>query len=225
MMQLRASGVGHIMAYPESPALADGAITYVHKLASQIMFEWQDELELNVLRKGIEVEDDSIALLNLVKGKSYVKNKQRLTSGLFTGEWDIYDPDEDAVLDIKSAYSKKSFPIIIKEKDRKLYEWQLDTYMLLKDANKSAIIYTLVDTPEELISRKENPDDHQVSRFKPDWRITELWRERSSIREKQLIAKAKAAQKLMFKILDSRGYDWGVVDMSAQATELLDFAV
>lgn len=225
MMQIRASSVGHIMAYPENPALSDGAISYIHKLASQIMFEWQDELELNVLRKGIEVEDDSIALLNFVKGKSYVKNKQRLTNDLFTGELDIYDPDEDAVLDIKSAYSKKSFPIIIKEKDRKLYEWQLDTYMLLKDANKSAIIYTLVDTPEELISRKENPDDHQVSRFKPDWRITELWRERSSIREKQLIAKAKEAQRLMFEILDSRGYDWGVVDMSAQATELLDFAI
>lgn len=121
MMQIRASSVGHIMAYPENPALSDGAISYIHKLASQIMFEWQDELELNVLRKGIEVEDDSITLLNFVKGKSYVKNKQRLTNDLFTGEWDIYDPDEDAVLDIKSAYSKKSFPIIIKEKDRMVF--------------------------------------------------------------------------------------------------------
>jgi hypothetical protein len=216
MMQIRASGAGNIMAYHEKPELGEGAKSYINDLASQIIFEWQDELDINTFKKGIAVEDDSIALLNRVKNKQYVKNKTRLTSDLFTGEWDIYDPDEDAIIDIKSAYSKKSFPLFIKEKQRKLYEWQLDTYMLLKDASKSAIVYALVDTPDELIGRFDNPENHKVSRFRPDLRITELWRKRDATRERQLIAKAKAAQRLLFEILDKRGYDWGAIESDTE---------
>lgn len=210
MMQIRASSVGKLMTYPDKETLADGAQSYVYELASQILLDWQPELDTYAINKGKQCEDESIALLNQVTGNSYTKNSQRITTDIFTGEWDIYDSEMNMVVDIKSAYSKKTFPIILKESDRKLYEWQLDCYMLLKDADCASIAYTLVDTPVELIKRGEPENWHKVSHIDPALRVTTLFKQRDATREKQLITKAKAAQRLLFEILDKRGYDWGI---------------
>lgn len=216
MMQIRASSVGKLMTYPDKETLADGAQSYVYELASQILLDWQPELDTYAINKGKQCEDDSIALLNQVTGNSYTKNSQRITTDLFTGEWDIYDAEMNMVVDIKSAYSKKTFPIILKESDRKLYEWQLDCYMLLKDADCASLAYTLVDTPVELIKRGEPENWHKVSHIDPALRVTTLFKQRDATREKQLITKAKAAQRLLFEILDKRGYDWGVVESDSE---------
>ena len=56
------------------------------------------------------MEDQTIALYNQVSGNFYVKNTERKTSDLFTGECDINEEDEDLILDIKSSYSKKDLP-------------------------------------------------------------------------------------------------------------------
>jgi hypothetical protein len=213
MMQIRASSVGKLMTYPEKDTLADGAMSYVYELASQILLDWQPELDNYAISKGKQCEDDSIALLNQVTGNNFDKNSDRITNDLFTGEWDIYDPNHNCIIDIKSAYSKKTFPIILKESDKKLYEWQLDCYMLLKDADSAMLAYCLVDTPPDLIKRGEPENWHKVSHIAPSLRVTQLFQKRSVTREKQMIAKAKLAQKALMEILDSRGYDWEEVDM------------
>lgn len=208
MIQFRASGVGKLMSYPDKNSLADGALTHVYELASQLLLNWKPELNTPEIEKGRLVEDQSIALLNQVTGNFYVKNKQRITTDLFTGEWDIDEPDDDIIIDIKSAYSKKTFPIILREGDKKLYEWQLDTYMLLRDINHAAIAYVLVDTPDHLIKRNEPEDWHIVGHIDPNLRVTMLHRERDATREKQLINKARVAQDMLCEILDKRGFDW-----------------
>lgn len=213
MMQIRASSVGKLMTYPEKDTLADGALSYVYELASQILLDWQPELDTYAINKGKQCEDDSIALLNQVTGNSYTKNSDRITTDLFTGEWDIYCPQHNHIIDIKSAYSKKTFPIILKESDRKLYEWQLDCYMLLKDASSAELAYCLVDTPADLIKRGEPENWHKVSHIDPSLRVTQLFKQRDATREKRMIAKAKLAQKMLMEILDSRGYKWGEIDM------------
>ncbi len=225
MMQFRASSVGKLMAYPDKNTLPDGAVSYINELASQIILQWQPELDMNAINKGKQCEDDSIALLNLVTGKAYTKNATRLTTDLLTGEWDIEDESESLIIDIKSAYSKRTFPIAIKEGDRKLYEWQLMAYMHLRDMNNARLVYTLVDTPDELISKREPNDWHKVSHINPKYRITTLDVPRDATKESQLIARCKLAQMRLLEILDRRGYDWGVVDISAQETELLDFVI
>ncbi len=206
MIPFRASSVGKLMPYPEKDTLSDGALSHVYELSSQILLDWQPELNTPEIEKGRAVEEQSIALLNQVTGNFYVKNHQRITTDLFTGEWDIDEQDEDIIIDIKSAYSKKTFPLIIKEGDKKLYEWQLDTYMLIRDIGNSEIVYTLVDTPDYLIKRNEPVNWHIVNHIRPELRITALNRKRNAKREQQLISKCRVAQNVLCEILDKRGY-------------------
>lgn len=206
MIQFRASTIGKLMAYPDRDTLADSALTHVYELASQILLNWKPALNTFEIEKGRVVEDQTIALYNQVSGNFYVKNTERKTSDLFTGECDINEEDEDLILDIKSSYSKKTFPLIIREGDKKLYEWQLDTYMLLWDRNNAGLVFGLVDTPDHLIKKQEPADWHIVGHIPPELRITTIFKERDAKREQQLINKTRVAQDVLLEILDKRGY-------------------
>lgn len=206
MIQFRASGVGKLMAYPEKDTLSDGALTHVYELASQILLNWKPALDIYEVEKGRVVEDQTIALYNQVSGNFYVKNNERKKTDLFTGECDINEEDEDLILDIKSSYSKKTFPLILKEGDKKLYEWQLDTYMLLWDRNYAGLVFGLVDTPSHLIKKQDPEDWHIVGHIPPELRITTIFKERDAKREQQLINKTRVAQDVLLEILDKRGY-------------------
>lgn len=206
MIQFRASGVGKLMAYPEKDTLSDGALTHVYELASQILLNWKPALDIYEIEKGRVVEDQTIALYNQVSGNFYVKNNERKKTDLFTGECDINEEDEDLILDIKSSYSKKTFPLILKEGDKKLYEWQLDTYMLLWDRNYAGLVFGLVDTPSHLIKKQDPEDWHIVGHIPPELRITTIFKERDAKREQQLINKTRVAQDVLLEILDKRGY-------------------
>lgn len=206
MIQFRASTIGKLMAYPDRDTLADSALTHVYELASQILLNWKPALNTFEIEKGRVVEDQTIALYNQVSGNFYVKNTERKTSDLFTGECDINEEDEDLILDIKSSYSKKTFPLIIREGDKKLYEWQLDTYMLLWNRNNAGLVFGLVDTPDHLIKKQEPEDWHIVGHIPPELRITTIFKERDAKREQQLINKTRVAQDVLLEILDKRGY-------------------
>ena len=206
MIQFRASSIGKLMSYPDRDTLADGALTHVYELASQILLDWKPALNTFEIEKGRVVEDQTIALYNQVSGNFYVKNTERKTSDLFTGECDINEEDEDLILDIKSSYSKKTFPLIIREGDKKLYEWQLDTYMHLWDRNHAGLVFGLVDTPSHLIKKQDPEDWHIVGHILPELRVTTIFKERDAKREQQLINKTRVAQDVLCEILDKRGY-------------------
>ena len=101
MIQFRASSVGKLMSYPEKDTLSDGALTHIYEMEKQIMLGWKPNLNTFEIEKGRVVEDQTIALYNQVSGNFYVKNKERKTSDLFTGECDICEKDEDLILDVK----------------------------------------------------------------------------------------------------------------------------
>ena len=208
MLQFRASGVGKLMTYPERDSLPVGAITAIYEKASQIILDWEPKLDLRIIEKGRVCEDDAIDLLNEVKGRSYVKNTTRLTTDLLTGEWDIYCQEDDLIIDIKNAYSKKTFPIFIKDGDKKDYEWQLTAYMALKNASRARISYVLVDTPEELINPYDDISWHIVSHINPKHRLTEFNMERCFERERQLLSRVKLAQEKLKEILKEKGFDY-----------------
>lgn len=210
MIQFRASGIGKLMAYPEKDTLSDGALTHVYEMASQILLNWKPALDTFEIEKGRVVEDQTIALYNQVSGNFYVKNAERKTTDLFTGECDINEKDEDLILDIKSSYSKKTFPLLIKEGDKKLYEWQLDNYMHLWDLNNAGLVFGLVDTPSHLIKKQDPEDWHIVGHILPELRITTIFKKRDAKREQQMINKTRVAQQVLCEILDKRGYKWSV---------------
>lgn len=185
-MIFRASMVGDLMSYPDKDKIPDGAITILDRLISQKLINWKDaELDYYTLEKGIRCENESIELYNEVHDTFYIKNVERITSGLLTGECDLLDTKESLVIDIKTAYSKKTYQLRLKMS--KLYEWQLRAYMHLYDVSQAELAYCLVDTPEDLISQKDHEHWHIMSDVPLKYRVSTLRIERDLEKEQQLL--------------------------------------
>ena len=199
---LRASSIGNIMAYPEKDTLADGAKTYLEKLASQYILDWKENLDTFEVQKGLDCEELSIDLYNAVNGTFYSKNTDRVSTELITGECDILDTSADLVIDIKTAYSKKTFPVFLTPS--KLYEWQLRCYMHLYNVNQAELAYCLVSTPEHLIKRGEPQDWHTVDHIDEYKRLAVAKLERCENKEAQMLNKAKLAQDYLNDLISSK---------------------
>ncbi|MCK4099148.1 hypothetical protein HCY45_08155 [Acinetobacter radioresistens] len=204
MKLIRASAIGKIMAYPERDTLADGAMTFLEELASQVALDWEKDLDLRMVEKGRIVEDAAIQLYNDVNFTTYVKNTERKSTELITGECDIDDPENSLIIDIKSSWSKATHPYVLHLGGKKGYEWQLRAYMHLWDRNKAQLAYCLVDTPYELLGY-EDEKLHEVSHIDMALRVTMLDLERDTIKEKQMLAKAKTAKYVLAELLDKKG--------------------
>jgi len=204
MKLIRASAIGKIMAYPERDTLADGAMTFLEELASQVALDWEKDLDLRMIEKGRIVEDEAIQLYNDVNFTNYVKNTERKSTDLITGECDIDDPENSLIIDIKSSWSKATHPYVLHLGGKKGYEWQLRAYMHLWDRNKAQLAYCLVDTPYELLGY-EDEKLHEVSHIDMALRVTMLDLERDAIKEKKMLAKAKTAKYVLAELLDKKG--------------------
>lgn len=185
-MIFRASMVGDLMSYPDNDKIPDGAITILDKLISQKLINWQDaELDYYTLEKGIRCENESIELYNEVHDTFYIKNVERVTVDLLTGECDLLDTKESLVIDIKTAYSKKTYPLRLKMS--KLYEWQLRAYMYLYNVDQAELAYCLIDTPADLISQKDPEQWHIMSDVPLKYRVSTLRITRDLEKEQQLL--------------------------------------
>ena len=192
---IRCSSLGKIMTEPKTKAegiLSVGAKTYIRELAQQEIFGIDFEFSSKETAKGLEVEDDSIALLNRVRGLSLSKNAERRTNGLLTGECDLYDAERKRGHDLKSSWSAKTFPGWVKDCEDRLYEWQMRGYMMLWDADEWEVNYALVDTPERLIGY-EPLQMHVVSHIPEHMRLTSWTIRRDREKETLIRTKVQAA--------------------------------
>lgn len=192
----RCSSIGKLMTEPktlkEGP-LSAGAKTYIRELAQQEIFGIEFEFSSKETEKGIEVEDESIALLNRVRGLSLAKNTTRRSNGFITGECDLFDPPRRRGHDLKSSWSAKTFPGWPDDCEDKIYEWQMRGYMMLWDADEWEVNYALVDTPDRLIGY-EPLQLHVVSHIPEHLRLTTWLIERDLAKEAAIEAKVKAAR-------------------------------
>lgn len=202
MIIFRASSVGKIMASPAKNELPAGAITLIHEMVSQGLLNWRDEFDFFTTEKGKRCEGDSIELYNEINDTFYIKNVARITKGDLTGECDLLDVDKSLVIDIKTAYSKKTYPLFLKMSS--LYEWQLRAYMYLYDVNSAELAYCLVDTPEDLISKKDNPSWHVMDEVPKHLKLSTLRIERDAEKEQQLLNRIALAKKYALELLESR---------------------
>lgn len=198
IIKFRSSSVGRLMTEPKTKSegpLSVGAKTYIRELAAQAIFSVDFEADGKALAKGIECEDESIALFNRVFGRSLTKNAERRTDDFLTGESDL--PDVDNVTDIKTAWSVATFPLCeedIASTQRTLYQWQLRSYMRLWDKPRAKLAYCLVDTPERLIGH-EPLALHVVGHIPEHLRVTVCMEiERDAEKEALLIEKIKLAR-------------------------------
>lgn len=192
----RASSVGRLMTEPRTKTegiLSVGAKSYIRELAQQEIFGADFEVSSKEMQKGIEVEGESIALLNRVRGLSLAKNVERRNNGFITGECDLFDAPRRRGHDLKSSWSTKTFPGWVIDCEDKLYEWQMRAYMLLWDADEWEVNYALVDTPERLIGY-EPLQMHLVSHIPEHHRLTTWLIKRDAEKEAAILTKVIAAR-------------------------------
>lgn len=204
----RCHNLADIMADPKAKGetLSQGAKTAIRRMAKQILFDVQFTVDSKYIKKGLEMENSSIALLNSVMGESYVKNTERRENGFITGEPDIV-ADTHGV-DIKTSWSIESFPLTAEEGDDKTYEWQARAYMWLFDKPVWHIAYCLVDTPDHLFGY-EDWHLHKVTHIPPYQRVTMVTYRRDADLEAKIKDKVFAAQHYLAALLRDmhRQYD------------------
>jgi len=203
-IKFRCSSIGKIMTEPRSKSeglLSVGAKTYIRELAQQEILGIDFEVSSKEMEKGIEVEPQSIALLNRVRGLSLVKNEERRSNEYLTGECDLFDAARKRGHDLKSSWSAKTFRGWQIDCEEKLYEWQMRGYMMLWDADEWEVNYALVDTPERLIGY-EPLQMHIVSHIPEHHRLTSWVIQRDFDKERQMIEKIKAAREYFVEMID-----------------------
>lgn len=156
---IRASSVGYLMVDPQSKADKEAGIlsktAQRHLLDVYIAEKYgrKRDIQTKQMKKGVEVEDESILLLNKYWNTNYEKNQDRYTNGFITGHPDILDKDK--VVDIKSSYDLWTFLGNLPDKLDNLYYWQLMSYMWLTGAKKGHIAYCLSNTPFGIVEQEK----------------------------------------------------------------------
>lgn len=203
MIRFRCSSIGKLMTAPKSKAegpLSVGAKTYIRQLAAQEILGIDFEVSSKAMEKGIVCEQESINLLNSVRGLSLVKNTERKTNDYLTGDCDLFDASKKRGHDIKTSWSAATFPILSIDCEDKLYEWQMRGYMMLWDADEWEVNYCLVDTPETLIGF-EPMQMHVVSHIPDKMRVTTWKIQRDKEKEAEIIEKVKAAREYYAQVI------------------------
>jgi hypothetical protein len=192
-IKFRASSLAEIMTEPKtkSETLSVGAKTAIAKIAKELIYGYDEFFTSKYTDKGIQVEDNSLALLNTVLQTDYQKNKERRSNDWITGEADIIA--EDSIIDLKSSWSLATFPVTADQGKDKTYEMQLRAYMWLWDKPKASIAYCMVSTPEALI-KYEDKTLHQVDHIIPEMRVTMVHYERDLEIEEKIKIKVEAAR-------------------------------
>lgn len=171
--------------------LSVGAKTYIRSLVAQELFGVDFEVTSKHMEKGLIIEEDSIALLNRVRGFSLAKNTERRTDEFLTGECDLAQADRGH--DLKSSWSVATFPICEADCKEALYEWQVRGYMRLWDKPLWEVNYALISTPEHLIGF-EPASMHFVDHIPEHMRLTTWIIERDLDKEAAMVEKVKAAR-------------------------------
>lgn len=194
------SSISKIMTEPKDKkeVLSVGAKTYLKSIARELIYGFKEQLDNKYLKKGIQCEDDSIALLNTVYFKNYKKNIGRVETDLMSGECDILVPSK-YVRDTKTSWSLATFPCIQEDAHDKDYEYQLRGYMHLYDVPLAYLDFCMVTTPEEL-RKYEQEELHVVDHIDPRLRVTSVMYERDMLIEEKMLEKCYAAQKYVEQI-------------------------
>ena len=184
-LRIRCSALGKIMGEPRKKTdILTQTKTYIESLVKQEIYDYKVEITSKYFDKGNMCEQDSIDLYNSVFFTNHKKNTVRLFNEFIEGECDIIAPNE--IIDIKTPWSKETFPALPDDGINKDYEWQLRGYMWLYNKDNAALAYCLVDTPDSLIEWENNLSIHHVSEIAPELRITLLKFERDTKIEKQI---------------------------------------
>ena len=166
MLKVRCSALGKIMtnARSKSEVLSKTCKSYLQELAIEEMYGIKKEFSSRYTDKGIEVERESIDLVqdNCDFGFMY-KNEEHFENDYLTGTPDVNT--DNILLDVKSSYDATTFPWFEEEIPNKDYYYQLQGYMALTGKRKSVLAYCLVNTPFQIVEdevRRAHWQEHLI---------------------------------------------------------------
>lgn len=184
--------------------LSTGAETYCKQLAKQFVYDYRLEIGGKQLDKGNWCEQESINLYNHVNFTNYAKNTERRSNDWLTGECDI--AGDNRTVDIKTAWSLQTFPVLKEDVHDTNYEWQGRAYMMLWDTDIFELAYCLVNTPPDLVGW-EQEDIHFINRIAPELRITSIEYKRDKVLENLIKTKVDAARAYIEECIETIGTD------------------
>jgi hypothetical protein len=209
---IRASSVAKLMTEPRTKAdkdagkMSETALGHCIDLAKQAHFGVDFFFGNKYTEKGIECEDESIALFNELRGTNLVKvqDAHRHTKDGLTGLPDLICINDRHGIDIKTAWSIQTFPALACEVDDKGYEWQARAYMALFDCDTWEIAYCLVNTPDRLLTWMDEGEKMlhtNLDLFSPCQRVTTFCYTRDQEKEDEMFKRVSRAREEIGKML------------------------
>lgn len=158
---IRCSSLGCLFTEPvlkvdkEAGNLSKTAKSHLKSVYIREKYGRERDILTREMKKGVEIENESITLLSRVLKKVLNKNEERLTNQYISGLPDIFEGEsiENAatIYDIKTSFSLHTFLDNLGEPLDKNYFYQLQGYLWLSNCDIAYIAYCLVDCPAWMI--------------------------------------------------------------------------
>ena len=132
--------------------LSKTTLTYVDEWIKEQIYGRRKQLDNKYIDKGNDVENESIEYIaEHLNIKGISKNQKTFDNDFMVGTPDVIT--NDTVIDMKNSWDCFTFPLLETEVPNKDYFYQLQCYMALTGKKKAKLIYTLMNTPEDLIPK------------------------------------------------------------------------
>jgi hypothetical protein len=130
--------------------LSQTAKSYIQELVLEHKYGIKKEFSSRYTDKGLQCEDEAIALVNDVLGLGFIfKNEEHFQNDWITGTPDVNT--NDILLDVKCSYEASTFPFFETEIPTPAYFFQLQGYLWLTGKTEALLCYCLVNTPLEIV--------------------------------------------------------------------------
>jgi hypothetical protein len=166
-----------------SVELSSGAKSLIEDIIDQQVYKYEENFSNPKTQKGWDVESESCEIYNRIFFTSYHKQEAfdsyyELEHGISGGHPDIVDCERRKVIDLKSSWSKKSFPKTVNRAYNSNYEWQVKHYLYMltkmtgEDWSDGEVAFILTTTPEELKPEYEDDSLHYMEDLEDELRAT-----------------------------------------------------
>lgn len=178
--------VGVLMTPPkdkikkDNGELGDTCIKGLMQVYALERYGRERKLDAPQIRKGLGVEQESIDLINLLLETKYQKNEERITNEFWSGIPDMYEGKNilkaKSVRDAKSCWDIHSFLINEIEDPKKIWYWQIQSYLDLCNSPVGYLDMTLINAPAVIlleeqrklmwkmgVATEDNPDYKQAA--------------------------------------------------------------
>lgn len=157
--KIRCSAIGKIMtnARSKTETLSKTTISFLEEWSKEQIYNRRKEIFSKYLDKGNAVELESLDFIaKELDYSNLVKNKKSFENDYLTGTPDaiLNDNLDEHIIDVKNSWDCFTFPLYFNSVPNKDYYYQAQGYMALTGIDKYKLIYTLMDTPEDLIQRE-----------------------------------------------------------------------